>query len=355
MVTHNPLHRSGRAAFPHPAASGDDAKSPQGIGVTDAGRGQPAVDKPPHPVPEDSAILAAPRQDAMPEPTHLKPKQVKRRAVHGHPEVADVSTYNRAQPRAHFRDGVVHASPQLGFHLAQLRLQPRTNRLPQHGETSVAPLLPADMRKAEKVERLGLPLTERTPVFCREWAELHKTRLLGMQLQPELPKPLGKLLPEPLSIRLVLEPNHDVIGKPDDDHVVSGVRLPPCLDPEVEHVMEVDIRQERRCAATLRRSLLHPYPLPLLQHAGVQPFLNEPHDASVRNPVLDERHQPPVVDGIEEATDVHIEHPVHVLRQQSRVERIQRVMLTASWPEPVREAEEVGFVDGVQHLSCRAL
>ena len=83
MVTHHPLHGSGRAAFPHPAlASGHDAKSPQGVGVTDAGRGQPAVDEPPHPVPEDLAVLAAPRQRAMPEPAHLKPEPMERRAVH---------------------------------------------------------------------------------------------------------------------------------------------------------------------------------------------------------------------------------------------------------------------------------
>ena len=42
-------------------------------------------------------------------------------------------------------------------------------------------------------------------------------------------------------------------------------------------------------------------------------------------------------------------------RQQSRVERIQRVMRAAPWPEPVRETEKVRFVDGVQHLDRRAL
>ena len=50
-----------------------------------------------------------------------------------------------------------------------------------------------------------------------------------------------------------------------------------------------------------------------------------------------------------------IEHPVHLLRQQSGVERIQRMMLAAPRPEPVREAEEVGLVDGVQHLDRGAL
>jgi len=106
MVTHDPLHRFGRAAFPHPAlASGDDPKSPQGIRMTDAGRRQPAVNEPLHPVPVNPASLATSRQRAVPVPTHLKPKQVKRLIVHRDPIVADVSRDHRAQPLAHFRDG----------------------------------------------------------------------------------------------------------------------------------------------------------------------------------------------------------------------------------------------------------
>jgi hypothetical protein len=36
VITHNPLHGSGQAAFPHPAlALGDDAHAAQGIGMTD--------------------------------------------------------------------------------------------------------------------------------------------------------------------------------------------------------------------------------------------------------------------------------------------------------------------------------
>src|SRR5260370_15596292 len=37
-------------------------------------------------------------------------------------------------------------------------------------------------------------------------------------------------------------------------------------------------------------------------------------------PVLDEFHQPFVVNSIEERADVSIQHPVHLLRQQSRSE-----------------------------------
>src|SRR5215831_11609945 len=58
---------------------------------------------------------------------------------------------------------------------------------------------------------------------------------------------------------------------------------------------------------------------------------------------------------IQKAFNVKIEHPIDILRQQSRVERIQRLMLVASRSEPVGEVEEVGFVNGIQHLDRRPL
>src|SRR5713101_485629 len=73
MIAHNPLHGSGQAAFPHPAlALGNDAHAAQGIGMTDRRQWQPAVDEAPHAIPKDAAVLAASRQRAMPEPSHLE-------------------------------------------------------------------------------------------------------------------------------------------------------------------------------------------------------------------------------------------------------------------------------------------
>src|ERR1700739_4276652 len=106
MVTHNPLNGSGRAELPHPAlASGNDAKSAQGIGVTGAGRGQPAVNQPLHAVPRDAAALTATRQRAMPQPADLEPPQEERVAVHGNSVVTDMPSDYRAQPSALLRDG----------------------------------------------------------------------------------------------------------------------------------------------------------------------------------------------------------------------------------------------------------
>jgi hypothetical protein len=78
---------------------------------------------------------------------------------------------DRAQPRASYRDGVVPTTPEFGFHLPQLRLQPLPHRLPKHREAS-APLLPANVREAKEVERIRLPEPTLVPAFggiCAEF------------------------------------------------------------------------------------------------------------------------------------------------------------------------------------------
>ena len=125
MIAHNPLHGSGRAALPHPAlALGDDAHAAQGIGMTDDRHGQPAVDEAPHAIPKNAAVLTAPRQRAMPEPSHLEPKDPQRVLVPGHAVIPNVPPYHRLQPLALVGDGFVHASLKFGFHLSTLRRRP---------------------------------------------------------------------------------------------------------------------------------------------------------------------------------------------------------------------------------------
>src|SRR6266481_5103053 len=356
MITHNPLHGSGQADFPHPAlALGDNAHASQGIRMTDGRQRQPASDEAPHTVPEDASVLATPRQRTMPEPSHLESKKSQRRVVHGHPIIPEVSTHHRLQPLALFGDGFMHAPLKLGFHRVHLRLQPFADRLPQHRVHSVAPLLHADMREEEKTECLGLPFSTPLPVVDRKRTKFQQPRFLGMQCQVELPHSLGEFRPELFGIRFTLESNHDIVSESHHDDITVRSLSTPRLDPQVEHVMKIDVRQKRRSTSALRRSFPHPYSFPILQHAGVQPLLDQPHDALIGHPMLDELDQPFVGKPIEKTFDVKIEHPVHLSRQQSRVERIQRLMLASPRSEPVRKAEKIRFVDGVQHLDRSSL
>jgi len=148
MIAHNPLHGSGRAELPHPAlALGNDAHAAQGIGM-----------------PNFSGACTNPSP-------------------------------NRASGCKRWCVGTS------GIHRVQLRLQPFADRLPQHRVHSVAPLLHADMREAEKVECLGLPFFTPSPVLDRKRTKFQQPRFLGMQCQVELPHSFGEFRPELFGIR----------------------------------------------------------------------------------------------------------------------------------------------------------
>src|SRR5262249_1192132 len=150
------------------------------------------------PLPEDPTVLAASRKRAVPETADVEAEDVQRVAVHRNAVVVQVSANDRAQPLADLGDWVVHAPLELGFHLAQLRLQSLADGLPQDREAPVAPLFHADVREAEEVERLRSSLAAFLPALGRERSEFQQARLLGVQFQVELSESLLQLPPEPL-------------------------------------------------------------------------------------------------------------------------------------------------------------
>ena len=93
------------------------------------------------------------------------------------------------------------------------------------------------------------------------------------------------------------------------------------MDPEIEDVVQEDVGQERADARALRRSPVRLVPLTALQDAGLEPHPDEPEDARIGDPVREHPHQPLVVNRVEEAADVGIEHPVHTLAHHRRVQR----------------------------------
>jgi hypothetical protein len=267
--------------------------------MTDSRQWQPSMDETPRAVPENATVLAAPRQRAMPEPANSEPKEPQRRLVHGHSVITGVTTHHHLQPLTQFGDGLMHAPLKLGFHRVQLCLQPFADRLPQYRVHSVASLLYADVRKAEKVERLRLPFSTLFPVVDRVRTKLQKSRLLGMQFQVELPHSLVKFRPKLIGIQFHLEAKHDIVRKTHHDYVTVGAFATPRLDPQVEHVVQIDGSQQRRGTSTLRRPFFHSYSFPILQHARVEPFLDQPHNAPICDPMLDELDRPFVGEMIE--------------------------------------------------------
>jgi hypothetical protein len=69
----------------------------------------------------------------------------------------------------------VHAPPELGFHLAELRLQSLAHRLPPHCESSTLRLAAA-MREAKEVERRRSPFSAPLPARDRVRSEFQQAR-----------------------------------------------------------------------------------------------------------------------------------------------------------------------------------
>src|ERR1700722_3706216 len=129
-IADHPLHRSGRAALPHPAPTlGIDAHAHEGIRVADAGGQKPSVDQRRHARPGQMIALTATTQDSPPYAADRKTEGTDRWAVHRDAVVTDVPENNRAQVFANRGDRLVHATLEFGFYVPQLRLPPLSHRL----------------------------------------------------------------------------------------------------------------------------------------------------------------------------------------------------------------------------------
>jgi hypothetical protein len=135
----------------------------------------------------------------------------------------------------------MHTPPQADLHLLQLGLHALANRLPKHQKPPLL-RLPADVREAEEIEGLRLAQTGALSIRRRVASELEEPRLFRVQLQLELLHSFHQFRPEPFGLVFELESNHDVVGITHHDHIAVRPLLTPCLNPEIEDVMEVDIR-----------------------------------------------------------------------------------------------------------------
>src|SRR5579872_41345 len=154
--------------------------------MVDMGRRQPAFNESFHSVlPVDSSVLAPPFKDSVPVRAHGKAEVGQGITITRYSVVANMPAHDRSQPRAYLWNRVMHALPQFGFDLLQLRLPAFTDGVPYHRKP---PLLgrPADMRESQKVESLRFPLATPLLVVRRMASKLQQSCLLRVQFQAEL-------------------------------------------------------------------------------------------------------------------------------------------------------------------------
>src|SRR5208337_1416601 len=230
-LTGGPPRRSQRAGLPHwaptlgvwrrSAPPGRDASRAPVVAIV-SGSGPSASSRPWFSGCGASALSAStgsPVGGSRPPPLSARDRKV------GH-----VPAHHAGQPAALLRYGLVHAPPELVVDRFQLGPHPFRDRDPLQPEPPV-PCLRADVREAQEVERLRLALTPGCPVPGGLPPELDQPGLIRVQLQPELREPAAKLVPEPLSVLPVLEPDDEIVSEAHDDHITARVPLPPPVGP----------------------------------------------------------------------------------------------------------------------------
>ena len=209
--------------------------------------------------------------------------------------------------------------------------------------------------KPRKAKVSGLP-SPRCARRTAAWRPNSIRRVLsGCSDSANFCQALAHHIEKPMGIGLVLEPDHHVVGITHDDHVAGGVALSPAVHPQVEDVVQVDVGEQRRDHRSLPRPLVTDRHRPVLEHPRLQPFPDQADDARIADPVLNETDQPVVADRIEKRPDIGVQYPVHLAAADPDHQRIQRIVLAAPRPEPVREPEEIFLVDRVQHHGDRPL
>jgi hypothetical protein len=187
MITHNPLHRSVRAVFPHTAPTlGDDAHSLQRIGVANGGGRKPAVNEPIHSFPGDPLAAPAHTERVAPVAAYLESKSLDCVCIGWRPVIADKSAHHGAAPcplpgKGSCMSLLSSALTSCNFLLIRFLAVRRT--------TVYIPLLfffPQICVNPQEVECLRPFLTAPKAVRSRVRPELDRPRLFRMQRQTEL-------------------------------------------------------------------------------------------------------------------------------------------------------------------------
>jgi hypothetical protein len=139
--------------------------------------GNPAISQLVHPLPRQVMLLAPMDQRGPPEPGHPIAESGQAVSVSRYRVIVEVPLHDRPEPLASLRHRFMRSSTELLLDLQQFGSHPFADRFALHGIAPL-PVLPADVRESQKVERLGLAFTSLFPVDFGEPPELNPARLV---------------------------------------------------------------------------------------------------------------------------------------------------------------------------------
>ena len=166
--------------------------------------GQPAGRELTQSWPVEAVALAALAQLGSPQPGQPVAKEPQAVEVSRYRMVVEVALDDRPEPLARVRNRIMPTLAKLLLEFLQLPPQALADRFPLHGKLP-PPVLPADVREAQKVERLRLTFPSSFPALLGIPPEHDPARLVGVEFQAKLLQPSLEISQETVGFRLVLE------------------------------------------------------------------------------------------------------------------------------------------------------
>src|SRR2546425_2531991 len=229
------------------------------------------------------SALTPPAQYAIPAAPYRVVKAIQAWPVARQPVVGVVPSQHTAEPAMLRLNRRVHAAPQLRLHVLHLPTDSPAFGPPlDHKAPVSAPSAVVD--ESEKRKRTRSPCVARSSVLGHEFPELDEARLVPVECQLELPQPLPERHQHLPCVRLALKAHHEVVRVAHETDSPVPRLPPPLLDPQVERVMQKDVRQERTDPRPLWRPLYRLPPLQAFHHAGSQPSPYQLQHATVGHP-----------------------------------------------------------------------
>ena len=139
------------------------------------------------------------------------------------------------------------------------------------------------------------------------------SRFLLRQFQMELLPPMAETFQKSLGIRPGLEAGQDIIGKTEPIGFAPTVPTDPPLKPEVQDVMEVDMRKEGGEDRALRRSDLCSLDESLFHDASLSHPANQAKNSLISDPLPQKLQPPLVMHRVEKASYGSFDAVVHTL------------------------------------------
>jgi hypothetical protein len=229
---------------------------------------------------------------------HFGAKSFQPHQVRGDGVVLEVSVYDPLQPCSDGGHRFVPLPVQGIANRRHRRPHPFLRREANDLELSFSVCSTA-MREPQKVERLRPSLPPPTPSIRRKPSELDQARFIGVKNQPELCEPFPHICQKGPRRLFLLKAHYTVVRITDNDDCSPLWLFTPVLNPLIEGVMQIDIRQQGRYHSSLRSALCRGCSASVLDHARFEPFTDQTENPVIGDPVFQKPKHPAVIDFIE--------------------------------------------------------